>query len=150
MIKLRQIAFHHQIGTNRGQEPTARRLVNAKQQPHKGNHIVLHEGLVQQGVQHGGTEHGSCGKGQTEHIGDMRPALLLALQLSERQINQMSTERGRGANALPTFSILLRWRAYLSWARNCMNLMLELCDSSVMLLMLGKNLQRRRMVSKLF
>lgn len=94
MIKLGQIAFHHQIGTNRGQEPTARRLVNAKQQPHKGNHIVLHEGLIQQGVQHGGTEHGSCGKGQTEHIGDMRPALLLALQLSERQINQMSTERG--------------------------------------------------------
>lgn len=44
-------------------------------------------------------------------------------------------------NYICTFSILLRWRAYLSWARNCINLMLELWDNSVILLILGKNLR---------
>lgn len=39
-----------------------------------------------------------------------------------------------------TFSILLRCRAYLSCALNCMKRMLLDCDSSVMLFMLGKNL----------
>lgn len=44
---------------------------------------------------------------------------------------------------LLTFSILLRCNAYLSCARNCINLIFELCDNSVMLLMLGKNLRNR-------
>lgn len=40
-----------------------------------------------------------------------------------------------------TFSILERCSAYLSCALNCMNLIFEDCDSSVMLLMVGKNLK---------
>lgn len=42
-----------------------------------------------------------------------------------------------------TFSILLKCSAYLSCALNCMNLIFELCDSSVILFMLGKNLLKR-------
>lgn len=42
-----------------------------------------------------------------------------------------------------TFSILLKCSAYLSCALNCMNRIFELCDSSVILFMLGKNLLKR-------
>lgn len=47
-----------------------------------------------------------------------------------------------------TFSILLRCNAYLSCARNCINLIFELWDSSVILLMLGKNLYKKKNQNK--
>lgn len=46
-----------------------------------------------------------------------------------------------GWKSVFTFSILLKCNAYLSCALNCINLMLELCDSSVMLFIVGKNLK---------
>ena len=44
---------------------------------------------------------------------------------------------------VPTFSILLSCNAYASLALNCINLMLDDWVSSVMIFMLGKNLQSR-------
>ena len=47
----------------RGEEPTAGSLIDAEQQPYERNHIVLHEGLVEQRVQHRGAEDVAGGEG---------------------------------------------------------------------------------------
>lgn len=46
-----------------GQEATAWRLIDAQEQTHKCNHIILDKRLIEQSVQHGGTEDRAGGKG---------------------------------------------------------------------------------------
>lgn len=70
----------------------------------------------------------------------MRATLFLFLQKEKLSMSIRPNEHFRRHL---TFSILLKCSAYLSCALNCINLIFELCDSSVILFMLGKNLSKR-------
>ncbi|KAH0811953.1 hypothetical protein GEV33_010836 [Tenebrio molitor] len=73
------------MGTYRGEEPRARSLVDAEQEADEGDDVVLDEGLVEEGVEHAGAEDAAGGEGKSEHVGDVRAALLLPLQRKGRR-----------------------------------------------------------------
>lgn len=130
--------------THRCEKTTSWRLINSQQQSYEGDNVILDEGLIEECVEHRCTEHGAGSEWQTEHVGNVWSTLLFSLQrvYSFIDLNLINNSYEKNWEKLSrTFSILLKCNAYLSWARNCINLMFELCESSVMLRMLGKNLR---------
>ena len=67
-------------------------LIYAKQEADKGDEIVFDECLVQQGVQHAGTEHIARRKRQSEHVRDVRPSFLLFLQYHNYTVDSQYLE----------------------------------------------------------
>jgi hypothetical protein len=68
----------------RGEEARTRCLINAEKQSDKGDNVVLYKSLVQQCVQHTRTENGSGGERQSEHVRNVRSALLFLLQKAKK------------------------------------------------------------------
>lgn len=63
----------------RFQVPRTNSLIDSKQKAHEMNEIVLDEGLVEESVEHARREHIAAGEWHTEHVGNVRAGLTLAL-----------------------------------------------------------------------
>lgn len=84
-IRIGWIDLYETRQTHRCQESRTRRLVHTQQKPHERDDIVLDEGLVKQGVQHGSREDRTSSKRKPEHVWDVRASLLLALAINKQK-----------------------------------------------------------------
>lgn len=69
--------YYMSVATYTRQVSRAGYLVNAQQEAHKVDEEVLDEGLIEQRVQHVGTQYIACCKCQSEHVVELRASAML-------------------------------------------------------------------------